>query len=130
MLEYWTENLEKLLAIEKYYEIQFSLQYIEGEDNLINLYTAIDNVYDGISMNNNCFITLSGGHFDDNIEINEPFLFQENTNISLPEEVIHNYTFHPYKSYVLPGIIYTKGTTSDDIIEVSACCQYIIESSH
>lgn len=126
LLDYWTENLEKMVAIEEYYEIQFQLEPVHGQDNLNRLYDAIDFVYDGIAMNTNCEITLPGGFADEDFVIEEPILCQEDVTIPLPPQTIHNYTFIPYKSAFMPCKVNVSGTSSDDIIRVDGCCLYKI----
>lgn len=124
MLDFWTENLEKMLAIEEYYEISFHLQPVHGEDNLNKLYDAINFVYDGISMNTNCEITLPGGFTNEDFIIEEPILFEEDISIPLPARTIHNYTFIPCKSAFMPCTVHVSGTSSKDIVRVDGCCLY------
>lgn len=46
MFEFWLSGMEKLKAIEEYYEIKFELQVVSDPVELNDLYEAIDFVYD------------------------------------------------------------------------------------
>lgn len=124
MMDFWIAGLEKMKIIEEYYGFKFYLHYIEGMDNLNKLYDAIDFVYDGIVMNQNCEITIPGGFSNEDFELTEPVLFQKDVEIPLSAQVIHGVVFKPYRSAFLPGIIHVAGTSDKDIIRVNACCLY------
>lgn len=124
MYEYWLDGMYKLKAIEEYYEIQFKLQRVGNQDELDDLYQAIDFVYDGIVMNENCTITVPGNLVDEDIDIDEPVLLEENKIIPLQNRIIQGIVFRPYKSTLLPCSIKFVGKSEQDIIKMPGCCEY------
>lgn len=124
MYEYWLDGMYKLKAIEEYYEIQFKLQRVANQDELDDLYQAIDFVYDGIVMNENCTITVPGNLVDEDIDIDEPVLFEENKIIPLQDRIIQGIISRPYKSTLLPCSIKFVGKSEQDIIKMPGCCEY------
>ena len=124
MMDFWINGLEKMRIIEDYYEVEFQLKGVRGEDNLNALYDAIDYVYDGIVMNQNCEIIIHGGFAEADFELTEPMLCQENEKIPLKNQVIQDVVFRPYKSAILPGIVRVAGTTKEDMVRVKGCCLY------
>lgn len=127
MLEFWISNLEKMRVIEEFYEIKFELAYINGTERLNDLYDAVSFVYDGIVMKANCELTIHGGFADENIEITKPILVEKDVVIPLPVRHIHNFSFIPYASVIMPGVISVEGTTSEDILRVEGCCLYKVD---
>ena len=127
MFRFWLSGMNKLKAIEEYYEIEFKLGVVKGDDELDSLYQAIDFVYDGIMLNDNCNITLPGDLFDEKLNIDEPFLLEENANIPLKSQTIQNVVFKPYRSAVLPGKYDFRFKTKDDIVTLSGCVEYQVE---
>lgn len=125
MMHFWIAGLEKMKIIEDYYDFKFYLKQVHGQENLNELYDAIDFVYDGIVMNQNCEITIPGGFSDDDFELTEPIICQENTEIPLKNRVIQGVTFKPYRSALLPGTIHVSGTTNNDTIKINGCCLYM-----
>lgn len=129
MFDFWLDGLKKLKSIEEYYEIEFKLQYISEPDDLNHLYDAIDIVYAGIMMQQNCVITIPGNLSEGDIEILEPQLFEDTKEIPLPCQIIHNIIFKPYRSAMLPCKAIFSGKGQDDIVKIPACCEYkIIEA--
>lgn len=126
LYEFWLKGMNKLKAIEVYYEIEFQLRYTEGRDNLNSLYDAIDIVYDGMCMNQNCEITVPGDIYDGELIIEEPVLFQENVRIPLQDRVIQGIVFRPYRSAWLPCRIDFTGKTNKDTLRIPGCCEYRI----
>lgn len=126
MLGFWVSGLSKLKAIEEYYDIEFKLEPISGEDNVLKMYESVDFVYDGLMLNENCDITLPSNYFDDDIVIEEPFLCQENEPIPLQDRVIHGITFRPYRSAFLPCKISLSEIKKGDIVRLPGCCEYRI----
>lgn len=124
MMNFWIDGLEKMKVIEEYYDFEFHLHYVEGTDTLNKLYDAIDYVYDGIVMNQNCEITIPGGFSDEDLELTEPVIFQEDVEIPLDDQIIQGIVFRPYKSAFLPGTIHVAGTSNKDIVRINACCLY------
>lgn len=124
MCDYWKDGLEQMKIIEDFYDIKFELEPVTGHENVTRLYDAVSYVYDGIVLNQNCEIKLPGDYFDDDVIVNEPILLEENKDIPLDAQRIHNITFAPYKSCILPCEIPMKGTTSADIIRVPGCVAY------
>lgn len=130
MFEFWLSGMKKLKAIEEYYEIEFKLEKVTGIDELNNLYDAIDFVYDGIMLQENCEITIPGNLFDEDFVIEEPILFEENKVIPLQDRVIQGVVFRPYRSAWLPSKAEFVGKTENDIVRIPACCEYkVVESS-
>ena len=126
MFEFWLSGMKKLKAIEEYYEIEFKLQAVTGQTELDDLYEAIDIVYDGIMLQQNCEITLPGDLYEEDFEIEVPTLFQENTVIPLKDRVIQGVVFRAYRSAWLPGKVAFEGKTKDDIVRIRGCCEYMV----
>lgn len=126
MFEFWLSGMNKLKDIEEYYEIQFDLKYVSDSDELNEMYDAIDFVYDGIMLQENCEITLPGNLLDEDLEIEEPILFEENKDIPLPDRVIHGVVFRPYRSTWLPSKVKFSGKSEEDIVRIPGCCEYRI----
>lgn len=130
MLGFWVSGLSKLKAIEEYYDIEFKLEPISGQDNVLKIYESVDVVYDGLMLNENCKITIPSSAFDDDVVIEEPFLCQENEPIPLQDRVIHGITFRPYRSAFLPCKISLSEIKKDDIVRLPGCCEYrVIETN-
>lgn len=130
MLGFWVSGLSKLKAIEEYYDIEFKLEPISGQDNVLKIYESVDVVYDGLMLNENCKITIPSSTFDDDVVIEEPFLCQENEPIPLQDRVIHGITFRPYRSAFLPCKISLSEIKKDDIVRLPGCCEYrVIETN-
>ena len=126
MFDFWLDGLKKLKLIEEYYEFEFKLNYVSDQKALNNLYEAIDIVYDGIMMNENCVITMPGDVIDEDLEISEPVLLEENKELPLPDQIIQGVVFRPYRSALLPCKIAFSEKTKKDIIRIPACCEYRI----
>ena len=126
MFEFWLSGMKKLKAIEEYYEIEFELQIVSEPDELDALYEAIDFVYDGMMLRENCEITLPGNLFEEDFEIEEPVLFEENKIIPLKDRVIQGVVFRPYRSAWLPGKVKFAGKSENDIVRIPGCCEYRI----
>lgn len=124
MIEIWLNGLEKMRALEEYYNLTFDLEWIQGQENIEELYNAVDIVYDGISMNQNCIFRMPGDFFDDDIVIDQPTIFQEVGKINLPVKWIQGISFVPEKTVILPGILPFKNASKDDIVVVDMCCLY------
>ena len=60
----------------------------------------------------------------DNIDIDEPVLFEENKIIPLQDRIIQGIIFRPYKSTLLPCSIKFVGKSEQDIIKMPGCCEY------
>lgn len=126
MFGFWLSGMKKLKAIEEYYEIEFELQIVSEPDELDALYEAIDFVYDGMMLRENCEITLPGNLFEEDFEIEEPVLFEENKIIPLKDRVIQGVVFRPYRSALLPGKVKFAGKSENDIVRIPGCCEYRI----
>lgn len=126
MFEFWLSGMKKLKAIEEYYEIEFELQVVSDPNELNELYDAIDFVYDGIMLRENCEITLPGDLFEEDFEITEPILFEENKTIPLRDRMIQGFVFRPYRSAWLPGKAKFAGKSKNDIVRIPGCCEYKI----
>ncbi len=126
MFEFWLSGMKKLKAIEEYYEIEFELQPVSGSMELNDLYEAIDVVYDGMMLQENCEITLPGNLFEEDFEITEPVLFEENKTIPLKDRVIQGFVFRAYRSAWLPSKVMFAGKSEDDTVRIPGCCEYKI----
>ena len=126
MCDFWRKGLEQLKAIEEFYEIEFELRYVTAGKDVADLYKAIDLVYAGIVISQNCEILLPGGIAEENVKFDEPTVFEEEIATPFEELIIHNIHFVPYKSWLLPGTIYMKGTKKGDIVKAPGCCVYKI----
>ena len=126
MFEFWLSGMRKLKAIEKYYGIEFKLQTVSDPDELNELYEAIDVVYDGMMLQQNCEITLPGDLFEEDLEIKEPVPAEEDRAIPLKDRVIQGFVFRPYRSTWLPGKVRFAGKTRNDIVRIPGCCEYRI----
>lgn len=124
MFDFWLSGMKKLKAIEEYYEIEFNLQAVSDPDELNDLYEAIDFVYDGMMLQENCELTLPGNLFEEDVEIEEPILFTEDKPIPLQDRVIQGVVFRPYRAAWLPGKAEFAGKGEQDIVRVPGCCEY------
>lgn len=73
---------------------------------------------------------MPGGLFDEDVIIEQPTIFQENTLIDLPSRWIHGVEFIPDKTVILPGTLAFKNTTKEDIVVVDMCCLYRVEKKN
>lgn len=126
MFAFWLSGMKKLKMIEDYYEIEFKLRFVSDSDELNSLYEAIDFVYDGIMLNENCVITIPGNKSDEDIEITEPILFEENVAIPLQDRIIQGVVFRPYRSALLPCKAVFVDKDENDIVSIPGCCEYKI----
>ena len=126
MFDFWLSGMKKLKAIEEYYEIEFHLHKVSDPDTLNDLYEAIDIVYDGMTLQKNCEISVPGNLFDEDLEIDEPVLIEENKVIPLQDRVIQGVVFRPYRSIWLPGKVKFAGKSASDIVRLPGCCEYRI----
>lgn len=123
MCDFWRKGLEQMKVIEEFYEIEFKLHFVEGEENLNALYEAISFVYDGIVLNENCKIELRGGIIEEDFDIEEPMTLDVDKEIPLGKKYIQDVCFLPYKSWILPGTVHMKGTKKEDFVLVPGCCR-------
>lgn len=126
IFHFWKNGLVQLKEIETFYEIEFKLQFVSGEESLLNLYQAIDTVYAGIAMTKNCEVLLPGGIVDEDVDIKEPIVFEEEIRAPLKGVDIHGVHFAPHRSWLLPGRIPMRGTAEGDIVKADGCCSYRI----
>ena len=126
--DYWVEGLEKMRIIEEYYGFVFDLRPVNDPETLNEIYDAVDFVYAGIAMECNCSILVQGGGFEEDIEIDEPTMYQEDDQIQLNCKVIFGVTFKPYRTTLLPGTVHVASSTTADIIEIAASCFYKLVS--
>lgn len=124
MCDIFSNDISRLKTIEDYYGIRFRLSHIDLEDEITSLQQSIDMVYKGISLEENCEITLPGGIIGEDIAVDEPIVLKEDGSIPLPSKCIFGIEFVPYKSWILPGVVRLKGKTTKDVISVSGCCTY------
>lgn len=129
MQEFWLEGLNKMRAIEEYYNIEFRLQNLEKPEEIEEMLDAVDVVYDGMCMQQNCEITLPGNLLEEDMVIEEPTLFQEDVWIPLEDRRIHGVIFRPFRSAFLPCKALFAGKGETDIVRIPGCCEYqIIEA--
>lgn len=126
MQDFWLEGLNKMRAIEEYYNIEFKLQHLEKPKEIEEMLDAVDVVYDGICMQQNCEITLPGNLLEEDLIVEEPLLFLENTHIPLKDRVIHGIIFRPSRSAFLPCKAAFAGKNENDIVRIPGCCEYQI----
>ena len=126
MQDFWLEGLNKMRAIEEYYNIEFKLRYLANPEEIEEMLDAVDVVYDGICMQQNCEITLPGNLLEEDLIVEEPMLFQENTRIPLKDRVIHGIIFRPLRSAFLPCKAAFAGKNENDIVRIPGCCEYQI----
>lgn len=126
MFDFWVSGMKKLKAIEEYYEVEFQLHKVSDPDELNDLYEAIDIVYDGMTLQKNCEITVPGNLFEEDFEIDEPVLFEEIKVLPLQDRVIQGIVFRPYRSVWLPGKVKFAGKSASDIVRLPGCCEYRI----
>ena len=123
-IEIWIDGLEKMRALEEYYEVVFDLEWIQGWESIRELYEAIDIVYNGIAMKANCIFRMPGDFSEEDILIEQPTVFQENKKIELPTKFIHGITFVPERTIVLPGMLHFENVPKGEFVEIEMCCQY------
>lgn len=128
--ELWKSEMEKMKIIEDFYEIKFVLGSLTGGEKVAELYNAVDDVYDGIVLNKNCDILLSGGSISEDFDIPEPMIYEKDKRLPLEVRYIHNIAFEPYESWALPGKVRMKGTKKGDIVKIDGCCRYKIFDEH
>lgn len=121
---FWLEGMNKLKDIEEYYEIKFDLKHVSDEEELNQLYKAIDAVHDGIKQKRNCSVTLPADAINEDLKIKEPVIFEEHKPIPLKSQIIQGVVFKPYCSYLLPCKI--KKKKQGEYI-LPACCEYTVE---
>lgn len=126
MYDFWYDGLQKLNAIEEFYEIEFTLHPVTGGESTQALYQAIDSVYAGIIIAQNCDILLPGGLVGEEVIFDEPTIFENEIRAPLEELDIQGIHFVPHRSWLLPGTVHMKGTAKDDIVNVPGCCTYKI----
>lgn len=126
MWEFWLEGLNKMRAIEEYYSIEFKLRHLEKPEEIEAMLDAVDVVYDGMCMQQNCEITLPGNLLDEDLIVEEPTLFQENIPIPLEDRVIHGVIFRPIRSAFLPCKAVFADKNDSDIVRIPGCCEYQI----
>ena len=126
MFDFWLSGMEKLKAIEKYYEMEFQLHKVSGQDVLNDLYEAIDIVYNGMTLQQNCELTVPGDLFEEDFQIDEPVLIEEKKAIPLQDRVIQGVVFRPYRSVWLPGKVKFAGKSAGEIVRLPGCCEYRI----
>ena len=124
--DFWYGSLQKLNAIEGFYEIEFTLHPIAGGESTQALCQAIDSVYAGIIMAQNCDILLPGGIVDEDVTFEEPTIFENEIRVPFEDLDIQGIHFVPHRSWLLPGTIHMKGTTQGDIVNTPGCCTYRI----
>lgn len=127
--EFWVSEMKKLKAIEEYYEIEFKLLCIQGEEALNNLYDSIDIVYDGMNLCENANLKISGNTFDYKFIIDIPILLEENKDIPLDDQIIHGFIFKPRRSAILPCNVDFNGKTEEDILSLPICIGYDVYKS-
>ncbi|RKJ04549.1 hypothetical protein D7X87_11075 [bacterium D16-54] len=126
LFEFWLSGMKKLKSIEEYYEIEFKLYTVSDPIELNELYEAIDFVYDGMMLQENCEITLPGDSFEEDFEIKEPIIVEDNKIIPLKDRIIQGFIFRPYRSTWLPSKAKFAGKRANDIVRLPGCCEYRI----
>ena len=118
----WMDSLEKLKAIEDYYDIQFELEYIDGRENVEEFYSVLEFVYSGIIRKQNSYIT--GPKPKDikigNLQIDEPVFLEEIPENNRDRRTIHGITFETDRSYITPDKI--RKRRGNLIVPISCEC--------
>lgn len=127
VLDFWIEELGKLKEIEDYYSIRFELQWINDLDELRRTYIAIDEIYCGIIMQNNCYRIMAIDEQPPDVEdFYDPFTLEEG-NIKLDEINIHNIRFKPYRISLIPKNNKVDYIYEEGILCLPCCCTFIVE---
>lgn len=100
LLDFWITEMQKMKVIEQEYSITFKLVPIQGWENIKKLYWAIDNIYAGIQMAENCTINVPTS-FSKIHNITYPCLVEKDSDIPLQEILIYEYEFIPRSSALL-----------------------------
>lgn len=82
--------------------------------------------YAGIAIIENCEILLPGGIVDEDVDIQEPIIFEKEIRIPPKDVDIRGIHFVPYRSWSLPGRIHMKCTKESDIVKAAGCCAFRI----
>lgn len=122
MFYFWYDGMQKLKDIEEYYEICFDLKQVAGQEELNQLYEAIDIVHAGIKVQENCAVTYSDDFEFDGIDY--PISLEGGKPITLQNRYIQGITFTPYTITLLPC---KKAKRKHGLLEIPACCEYRID---
>ncbi len=123
--EYWEDELRKMKAIEEHYGIEFNLKQIDPGKEVRDQYESVNIVYDGIVGNNNAYISVPKDVVDeDNLFLEEPFVFAEKEQIHLPSKTIQGITFVPARAYFKAGKIHITPSTEEPFLNIDICCEY------
>jgi len=128
MIKFWMDEMQKMLMIQKSFEIEFRLEPLYGEQ-ISELYEAVDNVYDSLVGNENCTFHFPAEMIKDfPSKCTEPFFF-ENKELPLPKQKIHNITFKTCASVILPYKL-RKCEKRDGLVYLPCCCLYEIDNNN
>lgn len=121
--ELWMDSLEKLKALEDYYDIKFELEYIDGKENVENFYNSLSFVYSGIIMQQNSVIS---GPKPKELKLRkmkneEPLFLEEIPENKRAQITIHGITFETDRSYIVPNKVRKKRGN----IVIPICCECI-----
>ena len=120
-INYWMREMEKIQEIEEYYGISMKLKAIDTTEKSVEVYKNIDTIYSGIKLQPNYECQIYINEFDIDIEIDQPLLLSSDTNINVPDILIHEITFTPKRLYLMPMRIVKK---EDDLVKFHYCIQY------
>lgn len=124
---FWIREMKKLEVIQERYGIDFILKPLNSWDEIERLYFAVDSVYDGIIGSKNGYLEVPyPDKMARRIKIDKPYLLEER-DLPLPDSVIHNHTFRPCASMVLPCVL-EKRKAKNGIIRIGVCCKYRVIS--
>lgn len=119
--ENWIQGLERMKAIEDYYQIVFDLSQAK---DIEELYYNVALIYNGFSMKKNSVLIQTIDKIDD-IIVEYPETLLENEHIDGLEDVtILEYKFHPYKTTLLPGKYKVKEDNNIKTVSLNICCEY------
>lgn len=120
-VDYWIQEMKKILAIEDYYGIGIKLKPIDTPEESFEVYQNIDIIYSGIKMQPNFASKIQLKEFDIDMEIDEPVLLSSDKKLNVPDISIHGISFTPQRVYLVPMHI---AKSTEGLVEFHYCFQY------
>ena len=130
LLNYWIEEMEKILKIEQSYNISINLQQSIPE-KVEEFYRMVDVVYNGlVGLPNNVIYMPSSLFSGKTITISQPELLNEfdETDKTLPPVNLYGHIFHAKKSTLIPTKIQRKHQNKN-IMELPVCIEFQLSES-
>ncbi|MBQ9814328.1 MAG: hypothetical protein IJM53_01410 [Lachnospiraceae bacterium] len=120
---YWLEEMNKLKEIENYYGIKFKLFSI-SKDETAKTFFCVDTVYNGICQQQNYIFNSPGNLSDEDIEIEEPTVFEKDKDLNIENQEIYGIVFQAYKSTFLPCTLEYSRYKEEDIVPVPCSIEF------